>query len=190
MQIPTVFRDRLGLGFFILALLISIMNAWVHPGIVAWLLVFHNLFLVIIYANRKQETAYDRTGLWLGLIAAFMPMPFMPDNPPIVLTILALLGYGLIFWSLLSLGRRFGIAPADRGLVTSGPYKFVRHPIYLGELLFRGALLIGAAPISGAVALIVLLMVQILRIAREEKIISGYVEYASQVRWRLIPFIF
>jgi len=190
MPLNTVFRDRLGLVFFIFAGLVSFINAWAHPTLVAWLLVLHNLVLIVIYTNRKQETAYERTGLWLGLIAAFLPMPFMPDRLSVGLTILALFGYALIFWSLLILGPRFGIAPADRGLVTRGPYHLVRHPMYLGELVFRGALLLNASPFEGAVALIVLLMVQILRIVREEKIINGYPDYASQVRWMLIPFIF
>ena len=49
---------------------------------------------------------------------------------------------------------------------------------------------VGADPVGGLVALVVLLMIQLLRISREEKIITGYPEYASQVRWRLVPNIF
>ena len=43
---------------------------------------------------------------------------------------LVTLAAGLSFLSLLAIRRRFGVRPALRGLVTSGPYRFVRHPMY------------------------------------------------------------
>ena len=188
--LPATVRDRLGFAFFLFAGWVSLIGAWQHPTLLALFSGLHNMVLAFLYAIRKPETAYDRTGLWLGLIAAFLPMPFVAEEIPTFLTILGLCGYALIFWSLTALGQSFGIAPADRGLVINGPYSLVRHPLYLGELILRGALLLGTAPLDGAVALIILLMVQVLRIVREEKVIAGYSDYASHVRWRLIPFIF
>ena len=35
----------------------------------------------------------------------------------------------------MALGRSFGVAPANRGIVVRGPYSFVRHPIYTGYLI-------------------------------------------------------
>ena len=73
-------RSRLGLAFFLFAFLVSALAALEHPTPLAWLSALHNLALAWFYARRKPETAYDRTGLWLGLMAAFLPMPFTPDK--------------------------------------------------------------------------------------------------------------
>ena len=46
-----------------------------------------------------------------------------------------LLGAALSCWSLLRLGRSFSVLPARRDLVTLGPYRWVRHPVYLLSLI-------------------------------------------------------
>lgn len=183
-------RDRLGLAFFLGAFLLSAFIALEHPILLAWLASLHNLVLAWFYARRTPETAYDRTGLWLGLMAAFLPVPFTPDKTTLPFQAVGVAGYGLVFWSLLALGPRFGIAPADRGLVTGGPYKLLRHPMYLGELILRGALVLANAPMEGLPPFLILVFLQVLRLLREEKVIAGYSGYANQVRWRLLPWIF
>ena len=182
-------KDRFGLAFFTFAAAISALAAWEPPSVLAWLAALHNAILAWLYARRIPAREYDQHGLWLGLLAAVLPLaaPYPEKVPPISLVI-GILGYALVIWSLLVLGTRFGIAPADRGLVANGPYRFVRHPMYLGELVLRLALVATSPqPFLAAGLFVVLAAIQVLRAIREERIIAGYPGYAVQVRYRLIP---
>ena len=84
----------------------------------------------------------------------------------------------------------FGVAPADRGLTVRGPYQFLRHPMYLGELVFRLALVFASSDLllAGLLALC-LAAIQVWRIRREEALIQGYDCYRRLVQWRLLPGI-
>ena len=67
-------RDLAGFAFFAFAALVCGAAAWEHPSILAWLYAFHNLLLAWFYARRKPAERYDRCGLWLGMIAALLPV--------------------------------------------------------------------------------------------------------------------
>jgi len=138
-------RDLVGFGFFLFTTLISGLAAWQHPSILAWLFAIHNGLLAFFYTRRTPAKQYDRTGLWLGMIAAFLPTFTTSSHSEWYLLLPALAGYSLILWSLITLGSRFGVAPADRGLTSRGPYRFLRHPMYLGELVFR-AMMVFSSP--------------------------------------------
>ncbi|WP_322507030.1 methyltransferase family protein [Anaerolinea sp.] len=184
-------RDRLGFAFFAFAALIAGFSAWQSPSILAWLYAFHNLLLAWFYMKREPAKRYDRVGLWLGLTAAMLPTPVQGIPSSWYLLIPGLLGYTLILWSLMTLGTKFGIAPADRGLTSRGPYQVVRHPMYLGELVFRATLLSssGNLGMDSLFLFVILTAIQCMRILREERWISGYDRYLWNTQWRLIPLI-
>jgi protein-S-isoprenylcysteine O-methyltransferase Ste14 len=95
-----------------------------------------------------------------------------------------------IFASVLALGRCFGVLPEARGLVTRGPYRLVRHPVYLGEIAALAGLTIAAPALSHVAMLAVFALAQSVRMRLEEAALTEafreYAAYAARTR-RLLP---
>ena len=93
----------------------------------------------------------------------------------------------------LSLNRRFGVAPANRGVQARGAYAFVRHPMYLGYALMNAAYLLVNPTLFNAIVYAFTWACQIGRVLREERWLSqdpAYRDYAKAVRFRFIPGVF
>jgi protein-S-isoprenylcysteine O-methyltransferase Ste14/Flp pilus assembly pilin Flp len=104
--------------------------------------------------------------------------------------VLTLLGCVGMLVAALALGRCFGVLPEARGLVTHGPYRLVRHPLYLAELTAMGGLLV-ASPSPRNLALgAVFATAQAVRMRLEERALSAefpeYASYASRTP-RIVP---
>jgi protein-S-isoprenylcysteine O-methyltransferase Ste14 len=82
--------------------------------------------------------------------------------------------------SVLFLGRCFGVLPEARGLVRRGPYRFVRHPVYLGELGAWAGLVMAAPSLANGGALAGLIVAQVVRMRLEERALAdAFPEYAA-----------
>jgi len=113
--------------------------------------------------------------------------------PDPVTALVSACGLLVIVAGKLSLGRSFGLLPANRGVVSAGMYRIVRHPIYAGYLVTHAAFLMGhwngwnAAVLMGADAAL------ILRAVYEERTLApdpAYAGYRARVRWRILPGVF
>jgi protein-S-isoprenylcysteine O-methyltransferase Ste14 len=93
----------------------------------------------------------------------------------------------------LSLGRSFGLIPANRGIVSSGLYRFIRHPIYLGYLITHAAF-VAANPTEWNLLMLATADLALLaRAVREERTLAQddeYRSYQGRVRWRVVPGLF
>ena len=157
-------------------------------SIVAWL-----------FICRRPATRFDARPLhWLAAIGAtFGPFLLQPGGgqipiSPVVGFTLQVGGILLSLMALLVLGKSFGIVAADRGLVTSGPYRVVRHPAYAAYLVSElGFLMLNFSAFNVALLTIVWTL-QISRVVAEERVFSGdpaYAEYKTLVPKRLIPAV-
>jgi protein-S-isoprenylcysteine O-methyltransferase Ste14 len=158
--------------------------------------------VVVLFAIRRRRIAGQRSTFWPGLVAlvgtfllnvvAYLPIEDSTSTAAL-LTSSAVVVVGTLFtiWSLATLGRCFGLFPEARGLVMRGPYRLVRHPIYLGELISALGLLV-AKPHPLIIALFgVFVALQYRRTVYEERALSAafpndYPEYRLRAP-RLVP---
>ena len=109
---------------------------------------------------------------------------------------LQLMAVALMVWARVTFGRRsFHAAanPTAGGLVTTGPYRIIRHPIYTAACLFGwGPIAVHRSLVSVALG-ILLLLGALMRIICEEQLVKQkypeYVEYAKLTK-RMVPFLF
>ena len=109
---------------------------------------------------------------------------------------LQLMAIGLMVWARITFGRRsFHAAanPTAGGLVTTGPYRFIRHPIYTAACLFGWASIVVHWSLVSIAFGILLLLGALVRMICEERLVKQkypeYVEYA-RVTKRMVPYLF
>ncbi|HEY0492526.1 MAG TPA: isoprenylcysteine carboxylmethyltransferase family protein [Candidatus Dormibacteraeota bacterium] len=161
-------------------------------------------FLLMIYAVRSRAIASDHNLIALAsamtgsfILYALWLFPGGPRSSDLLVLAVSdmLLACGMIWaiYSLSYLRNRFSIVPEARGLVTSGPYRFARHPIYLGEIAAGLGLVLPTILTAHLAVFVVFVGAQLLRTYYEERVLRRvFPEYASYARHtrRLIPFIF
>jgi protein-S-isoprenylcysteine O-methyltransferase Ste14 len=111
--------------------------------------------------------------------------------------LLLVLGIAVRVWAIRTLGKHFTATVTltdDHQLVRTGPYRFVRHPSYLGAFMaIMGCPIFLNAWWATGIAIAAMTIAYYLRIGVEEKMLSSYfgdkyLEYSKQTK-RIIPFI-
>jgi protein-S-isoprenylcysteine O-methyltransferase Ste14 len=106
---------------------------------------------------------------------------------------IAISGLLIVIWARLSLGRNIGFVPAQRELVSSGAYAFMRHPVYTGGLLTSLAFALRAYSSQNALllALGVFWFIPVKSMVEENFLRADpqYAAYMQRVRARWIPYL-
>jgi protein-S-isoprenylcysteine O-methyltransferase Ste14 len=164
------------------------------------MLVVSELLVVVMTVMRRQAAAVDRSIRARVLTALSMmgpplvrPAAEIVSVPELLTVAISAVGLMIIIGGKLSLGRSFGLMPANRGIVSTGLYRIVRHPIYMGYLITHAAFVI-ANPSGWNVTLLVAADIALLaRAVCEEGTLAQdpeYRTYQQKVRWRVCPGLF
>jgi protein-S-isoprenylcysteine O-methyltransferase Ste14 len=177
------------------------MRVWLETGQLAGLgVVAQETLVVVLFIVRRRATQTSHSPLaWLATaVGAFAVLGLRPGGESIGglrevwagLQLLAAVGYVA---SLGFLGRSFGIIPAHRGVRTSGPYRWVRHPVYAAYFVGDVGYLLESPTLWNLAIILLQAWGQLIRIRYEEDVLSSdpeYVAYCERVRWRLLPFVY
>jgi protein-S-isoprenylcysteine O-methyltransferase Ste14 len=158
--------------------------------------------VVLLFAIRRRGIAGQRTTLWPAAVAlvgtfllnvvGYLPIEQSTSTDALLVSSgVVVLGTVWTTWSLATLGRCFGLFPEVRGLVKRGPYRLVRHPVYLGEVVSAIGLLIARPHVLIIAIFAVFVALQYWRTVYEERALAAafpneYPAYTRRVP-RLVP---
>ena len=180
---------------------VNLFREWARTGHVTGLLLLASELLVVVFTViRRRACIVDRstlativTGISLvgpSLLRASGEPGLVPDAATAAISGLGLI---VVLIGKITLGRSFGLVPANRGVVVAGPYSLVRHPIYTGYLITHVAFLL-AHPSALNVAIIAITdTALVVRALVEERVLRGdasYRSYCRRVSWHLVPGLF
>jgi len=133
---------------------------------------------------------------FLGTAAPLLLRPHTGADPlasTVYLGALMTLGLCVNVASKLALWRSFGLTAANRGVRQGGPYRYVRHPMYLGYFLTQFGFLFANPNLANLAICLVAWTAQLLRIREEEQFLmqdEAYRALAARVQFRLLPGIY
>ena len=181
---------------------INLFGEYLRTGHVTGLLLLVGESLVVVLTIvRRRAIAVDRSAAAAIMTAVSLVGPVLmraTSEPASLLSdhvtaMLSAIGLLLVVLGKMTLGRSFGVVPANRGVVVRGPYMLVRHPIYTGYLIAHAAFLMAHPAPWNLSILLVADTALVLRALMEERVLStdaSYRQYCQRVGWHLVPGVF
>ncbi len=170
-----------------------------------------------ITAERQSKESFHNAKAWDKVLAPLMAVSFVfpmvivagldhrynwstefPLWISVVGFIFIVFGYGFAAWALAVNRFFFSVVriQTDRGHVVcdSGPYRFVRHPGYAGNILPLFGIVLALSSVWALIPSVAALLITVIRTVLEDQTLQeelpGYRDYAQRVRYRLIPGIY
>jgi protein-S-isoprenylcysteine O-methyltransferase Ste14 len=182
-------------------LTINILQDFLRTGrITGLLLLLSEALVIVLTVIRRPAQTVDRSlrAAMVTAVSVIGPPLLLPSDagglvPDVATAAASALGLAFVVLGKLTLGRSFGLVPANRGVVIRGPYALVRHPIYSGYLITHLAFLIAHPRWWNAVVIGIADTALIARALIEERVLNGDVEYQAycrRVEWHLVPGLF
>jgi len=156
------------------------------------------LFFLLVrrFSTNVSRDPFDWS---VAIVGTALPLLILPNPtgapllPGVVCDMIIMLGLCVQIAAKVSLGRAFGIVAANRGVESTGPYRFVRHPMYLGYTMTHVGFLMLMPSVLNAILYGLAFFLQVIRLLREENVLirdPEYQAFASRVRYRLVPGVF
>jgi len=192
---------RVTVGALFVLLSVNLLSDFLRTRHFTGLLLLASEGLVVVLTIiRRPAEIVDRSALArVSAIVSTVGPPLLRASggvallPDLVTAAISIVGVCLGIVGKATIGRSFGIVAANRGVVASGPYLFVRHPIYTGYLITHIAFLAAhptpmniAIVLSSDTALVVRALVEERTLQEDE----SYRRYCARVAWHLVPGVF
>jgi protein-S-isoprenylcysteine O-methyltransferase Ste14 len=178
---------------------VSLTDSW--PSLLSSVCLASFYLLLALLIMTRPPAKAEADGLMpriAAFVGTYMPwtITFLGKTeqalPNLASTACVLIGAIMMLVTIRHLGRSFSIVPQARSVVQTGPYRWIKHPLYLvEEIVVLGVVLQHLSPVT-VIVLVLHIGVQVCRILYEEDLLRrNCPEYSSYEasRWRLIPYI-
>lgn len=192
------FAERLFVVLIATPFMIAFARVLPSQPHVLLIMVSELLAVALVLVRRPGQIVASPYAFTIALLGTSLPLLIRPTPgleilPPAAASVVMMAGLCLNISAKLFLNRSFGIVAANRGVKRGGPYRLVRHPMYLGYITTEVGYLLANLNAVNLALYGLAWAIQVLRIREEERFLTQderYRQYAERVTYRLVPGVY